>query len=90
MSNITIKIELFGFLQDCSEQKIIAVNVPAGSSILEIKQKLMLQLGESSENSRLKELPENCVLSNEEEILFDDATIDIDSNLVALPPVCGG
>ena len=42
MSNdITVNIELFGFLQDHSKQKNIAITLPTGSTVAEIKKKLM-------------------------------------------------
>lgn len=90
MSQITINIELFGFLQDYSKQKIISMIVPSGSTIAEIKNQLMLWFKDMSNDQRIKELPDNCVLSNEKEILFDNVRVVGDANLVVLPPVCGG
>jgi hypothetical protein len=55
-----------------------------------VKQKLLDYFGDNANDKRIKNLPENCVLADENEILFDDMKLDRDANLVALPPVCGG
>jgi molybdopterin converting factor small subunit len=90
MSNIAINIELFGFLQDCSKQKIVTLNLPSGISIGDIKQELLSSFNDAKNDQRLQDLPNNCVLSDDKEILFDEAQIFENANLAILPPVCGG
>ena len=89
-NNITVNIELFGFLQDHSKQKTIPVKVPNGSTISEIKKQLAVWFENPTNDQKLKDLPDNCVLSNDKEILFDDVRIVGNANLAVLPPVCGG
>ncbi len=90
MTDININIELFGFLQDCSKEKTVLLTVPSGSTIADIKTELLNKFNDNSNKDRLKDLPNNCVLANEEEIFQDHIHITDDVDLVILPPVCGG
>jgi len=84
---ITVKIKLFGFLQNCSDCDEIEIATSRGSTVNQVKELLSAKL---SGDKRLAQLPQNCVLANDEEILFDDFELHQNINLVALPPVCGG
>lgn len=86
-NQITIKIKLFGFLQNCSNEEEIKITTSLGSTVHQVKELLLKKL---SGDERLAKLPENCVLATDEEILFDDFELRENINLVALPPVCGG
>ncbi len=90
MENINLKIKLFGFLQSCSKQEIIALNMPKGVTVLEVKKELFKQFSDPSNDQRLQDLPDNCVLANDEKILFDEFELQEDADLAILPPVCGG
>lgn len=90
MKNINLKIKLFGFLQNCSDEEIISLNMIKGVTVLEVKKELLKRFSDPSNDQRLQDLPNNCVLANDEEILFDDFELQEDANLVILPPVCGG
>jgi molybdopterin converting factor small subunit len=86
-NQITIKIKLFGFLQNCSNEEEIEITTSCGSRVYQVKELLLKKL---SGDERLAQLPQNCVLANDEEILFDDFELRENINLVVLPPVCGG
>ena len=87
---IIVKIRLFGFLQDCCKDKIIEIKAENGSTVGTIKQKLSDFLSDKTTDQRIKDLPENCVLANETEIILDDIILDSDVDLVVIPPICGG
>ncbi len=87
---IKIRIKLFGFLQDCCKDEVIEINASQGITIRAVKQKLLSYFGDVTNDRRLQNLPENCVLADENEILFDEVKLNEDANLAVLPPVCGG
>lgn len=86
-NQITIKLKLFGFLQNCSNEEEIKITTTRRSTVYQVKELLLQKL---SGDERLAQLPQNCVLANDEEILFDDFELHENINLVVLPPVCGG
>lgn len=60
-------------------------DIPAPSTIAEIRAALIAQLGEQH-----KLLVEDSAIANDTDILPDEFVIDDNCTLSALPPVCGG
>lgn len=83
MSDITINIKFFGSFRKFG--KNIDVIVPNGSSVVAVKEALILAL-----NDKDAFIIEASVLANNNEILQDDRVFNADAKISILPPVCGG
>lgn len=83
MSIITITMRLFGAFRTYGET--VKFDVPAGSSVRDVKDRLVLELKLDG-----PALVYDSALANDNEIMSDDAVFTQDSHLAILPPVCGG
>lgn len=81
MTDITIQMKFFGAFRKFGEY--VNFSVPAGSTIATVKNILQAKLdGET--------LVSNSVLANNDTILRDSDIVENDTELLVLPPVCGG
>ena len=83
MTDILIKIRLFGAFRKYGEELSFAV--PAGSGLPVIRQKL-----ESLVDATDKILIKSSALANDDRVLEATDCIMQDARLAILPPVCGG
>ncbi|MEZ5903384.1 MAG: hypothetical protein R3D88_08815 [Alphaproteobacteria bacterium] len=83
MSTLVLPIKFFGMFRKFGKQ--VEVEIPSGSSVLEIKSMIIQKLG--AEN---KDLVDSSVLANTTDILPDAYIFNEVQNLSILPPVCGG
>ena len=83
MSTLILPIKFFGMFRKFGEQ--VEVEIPAGSSVVQIKNIITQKLGEEN-----KDLVNSSVLANATDILPDAYIFNEEQNLSILPPVCGG
>ena len=79
MSNITIKIQLYGAFRKFGASQ--SVTLASGSTATQVKQALSETLGE---------LVHDSVLANDNSVLPNSYVFEEDITLSILPPVCGG
>lgn len=80
---INYSIKCFGVFRKFGDTLLVSVN--AGSSVQQIKEALVQQLGEQH-----KTLVEESVLANDNQILLNAYILQEETPLFILPPVCGG
>lgn len=83
MAEVKLDIALFGAFRPFGAS--VAVYVPVGCGIAEVKQRLAAALGSAD-----PKLIGASVLANDDEVLPASAVFDRDCRLAILPPVCGG
>lgn len=83
METMTLSIKYFGTFRQFGES--LSLDVPEGSTIHDIKNKLSQHL-----DGAHKELIEDSVLANNSDILPNTYVIKKNTELSILPPVCGG
>lgn len=83
MSSLIFPVKFFGIFRKFGEQ--VEVEIPAGSSVVQIKNMIAQQLGVEH-----KDLVESSVLANATDILPDSYIFNEAQSLSILPPVCGG
>lgn len=83
MKNVIVKMRLYGAFKKYDES--VQLSVPLGSSITAVQEELCQELGPQA-----RDLVMDSVIANDRTILPPGFTIDADSSLSILPPVCGG
>lgn len=83
MRGLSCTIKYFGAFRKLGEN--ITLSIEQGSSIFQIKQSLIKELGDQH-----KALIGNSVLANNTDILPEAFIVRDDIKLSILPPVCGG
>lgn len=83
MTDINIKIRLFGAFRKYGEE--LSFTVPAEGGLSAVRQKL-----ESLVSANDKALIKISAFANDERILDEKDSITQDARLAILPPVCGG
>lgn len=86
---ITLHISLFGVFRN-SGASSVTLNVPRGSSIIEVKQLLAAQMQRDYPDFASNALFETAVLANDKRVLHNDEQFLEPCTLAILPPVCGG
>lgn len=78
---IHVKIRLFGMLRSLGHGDQVELQLPAGSTVEQLRAALSEKLGAAVGSA---------AIANDEELLARTATITQSCTLAALPPVCGG
>jgi molybdopterin converting factor small subunit len=83
----TVTIRLFGAFRDLAAQPEIAVEVPPGAKIADLRLALGRALGGGE---RALSLLSVSAIADAREILDESAALADGASLAVLPPVCGG
>lgn len=83
MNTVVLSIKCFGIFRQFGDQ--LSISIESGSSVQQIKESLMRQLGAQHQT-----LIEESVLANDNDILPGTYILQEETALSILPPVCGG
>lgn len=78
---ITVRIRLFGMLRSLGHGDHVELQLPAGSTITELREALATKLGAAVQSA---------AIADEQELLPKTTKLTQSCTLAALPPVCGG
>ncbi len=87
---ITLSIHLFGVFRSVSSGVPLCIEVPAGASMVQVRQALKSAFKQSHPDFEADALVDESALANEQEILPEEMVFRQDTSLAILPPVCGG
>lgn len=85
---ITLTISLFGAFRPYGNA--ITLEVPHGTDVAEIKNRLKIALKQSRPEFDKETLVSESALADDRQVLTENATLTENTNLAILPPVCGG
>ncbi len=86
-----INVQLFGSARGLYHEPQIAVQMPNGASVNDLRQHLLKMFQtQNSASVKVTEILNSSVFATDSEILANETQLYNDVNLVIMPPVCGG
>lgn len=87
---ITLTIQLFGAFRPYGAGEAILLDVPQGTSVMDVKNHLKAALKKAWPDFDKEALVDESALADDSQVLVEDATLTESTKLAILPPVCGG
>lgn len=88
--SINLFIQLFGAFRPYGNGETMVLEVPQGASVSEVKSHLKAALRKACPDFDKAALVDESALADDTQILAEDMTLNANTTLAILPPVCGG
>lgn len=89
MTDLLVRIKMFGAFRVYVQDPFIELKIPYGITISELK-KLLAEIMKQTHEDFDDQLIQDSVIASQDTILLETAILRETSDLAILPPVCGG